>query len=293
MKYSQTTFHSAGLAQTRFVDLESERGGEPWRVFVHLPLGEAPAGGWPLLVMTDGNAMIATAVDALRVQSSYPAGTNVGPGVIAAIGYPTEDAYDPLRRSFDLSPPPGRSYPPFSEGGPQVLTGGATRFLDFVEGEALPFLDGLVPIDPSRRTLFGHSFGGLFALHALFSGCRAFSRFVAASPTIYWEDAGLLDSERRFVAASRNGELAIHLSAGEHEGATLAPFQYGRDDTEKRLSNARTARTLELTREMAERLSALPHARVSFEVYPGETHMTMLPIAVSRAVRTAFQVHVA
>ncbi|SFF52643.1 hypothetical protein SAMN05216566_1222 [Aureimonas phyllosphaerae] len=287
----QPMLHPAGLAQTRFVDLKSERDGEVWRVFIYVPLDEPPPGGWPLLVITDGNAMIATAVDALRVQSSYPASTNVGPGVIAAIGYPTGDAYDPLRRSFDLSPPPGRSYPPFVEGGAEVLTGGAHRFLQFLEGEALPFLDGVAPIDPTRRTLFGHSFGGLFALHTLFSGSEAFSRFVAASPTIYWEDAGLLDSERRFTALPRDRDLVLHLSAGEYEGGALAPFQYGREDTEKRLANALTARTLDLSREMAERLSALPRARVSYEVYPGETHMTMLPIAVSRAVRTAFQIH--
>jgi uncharacterized protein len=277
------------LWRTRSFDLGTSEAG-PWRVFVHRPAGEPPPEGWPLLVITDGNAMIATAVDALRVQSSYPMGTHVGPGVIAAIGYPTDDAYDPLRRSFDLSPPPGRSYPPFSEGGPAVRTGGAQRFLDVIEAEVLPFLGGLAPIDPARRTLFGHSFGGLFALHALFSGCQAFSRYVAASPTIYWEDGGLLESERRFAATPRDRDVVIHLSVGEYEGETLAPFQYGREDTETRLSGARTARTLQLTREMAARLSALPRTRVACEIYPGETHMTMLPIAVSRAVRTAFEI---
>ncbi|WP_061979051.1 alpha/beta hydrolase [Aureimonas sp. AU20] len=286
---TQSEGRSFSVPQTQFFDLGSSEA-EPWRVFVHVPPGEAPAGGWPLLVITDGNAMMATAVDALRVQSSYPMGTNVGPGVIAAIGYPTDDAYDPLRRSFDLSPPPGQSYPPFFEGGPQVLTGGSQRFLDFIEGEALPFLDGLARIDPARRTLFGHSFGGLFALHALFSGCEAFSRYVAASPTIYWEGAGLLDSERRFATEHREKDIVIHLSVGEYEGDALAPFQYGREDTEKRLSNARTARTLELTREMAARLSTLPRTRVCCEIYSGETHMTMLPIAVSRAIRMAFEI---
>lgn len=278
------------LPQTRTFDIGTTETGL-WRLFVHVPPGKPPAAGWPLLVMTDGNAMIATAIDALRAQASYPKGTNVEPGVIAAIGYPTDEAYDPLRRSFDLSPPPGRTYPPFVEGGPPVLTGGARPFLDLIEGEVLAVLDKIAPIDPARRTLFGHSFGGLFALYALFSGCTSFSRYVAASPTIYWEDGVLQESEARFAASDRDADVVIHLSAGEYEGATLAPFQYGREDTQTRLDHAGQARTLELSQEMAARLSALPRTRVLYETYAGETHMTMLPVAVSRAIRTAFEIH--
>lgn len=112
---------SAALPHTKWFDLPGPDDAL-WRLFLHVPTGEAPAGGWPLLAITDGNAMIATAVDALRVQSGYPKGTHVGPGVIAAIGYPVDEAYDPLRRSFDLSPPPGRTYPPFFADTPPVLS---------------------------------------------------------------------------------------------------------------------------------------------------------------------------
>ncbi|WP_244639345.1 alpha/beta hydrolase [Aureimonas endophytica] len=269
-------------------DLAARPSGETRRIFVHVPAETPPPEGWPLLVMTDGNAMIATAVDALRVQASYPGGTNVGPGVIAAIGYPVDAAYDPLRRSFDLSPPPGRHYPPFTPAGPPVRTGGADELLRFIEGDLLPFLERLVPIDAARRTLFGHSFGGLFALHALFSGAGLFSRYVAASPTIYWEDGGLLEAERRFGEEHDGSSVFVHLSSGEYEGETLAPFQYGRDDTEARLAKAKEAQTTRLAREMAGRLGALPGLAGRFETYPGETHMTVLPVAVARAVRVAF-----
>ncbi|WP_244493848.1 alpha/beta hydrolase [Aureimonas sp. AU4] len=270
-------------------DLRPQGAAEPWRVFVYVPPGTPPASGWPLLAITDGNAMIATAVDAVRVQGAYPDATNVEPGVVAAIGYPTEAAYDSLRRSFDLSPPPGRTYPPFTEGGPTVRTGGADGFRRFVETDVLDAVARLAPIDPARRTLFGHSFGGLFALHALFSGTGAFSRFVAASPTIYWEDGVLLDAEERFRTRSAREGTVVHLSAGEYEGDALAPFQYGREDTEKRRAAARSVRTLDLTRAMAARLAKLPGLRVECETYPGETHMTMLPVSVSRAVRVAFE----
>ena len=100
----------------------------------------------------------------MRVQACYPEGTDVEPGVIVAIGYPTDAPCDPFRRSWDLSPPPGRIYPPFHVGGPDVRTGGAGEFLQFVEDRLKPWLEARIPIDRGLQTLFGHWFGRLFAL---------------------------------------------------------------------------------------------------------------------------------
>ncbi|WP_152046010.1 alpha/beta hydrolase [Aureimonas psammosilenae] len=278
------------LPGTRAYDLPSAGNGETYRIFVHVPSTPAPKDGWPLLAIVDGNAMIGLAVETSRVQSRYPASTDVEPGVIVAVGYPTDEPYDPLRRSFDLSPPPGRTYPPFTEGGPVVRTGGAVAFQRFIEDEVLPFVDRLARIDPARRTLFGHSFGGLFALWVMFSGSAAFRRFVAASPTIYWEDGLLLDAERLYAPPGDDAPVIVHLSAGEHEGDALAPFQYGREDSQKRLEKAAEARTLRLAREMAARLDALPGVSSRFEVFGGETHMSVLAAATSRAVNVAFAI---
>ena len=101
-----------GHAGLRWFDIADRASGAVRRVFLWLPPGEMPEAGWPALFMTDGNAVIATAIDAMRAQAPYPSGTNLGQGALVAIGYPTEDAYDPFRRSWDLGPPPGATYPP-------------------------------------------------------------------------------------------------------------------------------------------------------------------------------------
>ncbi|WP_258585788.1 alpha/beta hydrolase [Mesorhizobium sp. AR02] len=176
---------SSGIAS------EQRAGGDPWRVFIHVPSGPAPEAGWPVLYMTDDNAVIGTAVDAMRAQAFYPLGTNVGWGVIVAIGYPVAGAYDPLRRSWDLGPPPGKTYPPFYEGTSEVRTGGAGDFLAFIEEELKPWVASRTRIDDKRQALYGHSFGGLFALYALFTRPLSFRTFIAASPAIYWEDRAI------------------------------------------------------------------------------------------------------
>lgn len=279
------------IADTTVHDLAPAHGGEPWRIFLHVPAKPAPETGWPVLYMTDGNAVIGTAVDAVRAQASYPTGTNVCEGVIVAIGYPVEGAYDPLRRSWDLGPPPGKTYPPFHDGTANVRTGGAAEFLAFIEDELKPWMASRASIDSGRQALYGHSFGGLFALYALFTRPFAFQTWIAASPSIYWEDRTIDRFLEGFEAAAPDGPMAdVILSAGEYETDRLAPFQIGAADEAKRREQQKVTRTAEFARAMAEHLDALPGVRAGFELHAGENHMSLLPVTVNRAVQAAFAV---
>lgn len=289
------TWCPASLPGTSVFDVlpSGDVGAQPYRIFVYTPPGKAPAAGWPVLYLVDGNAVFATAMDAVRAQGSYPKGTNVAHGLVVAIGYPTDDAYDPWRRSWDLSPPPGQSYPPFHEGGPDVRTGGGEAFLRFIEDALKPLLEARFPIDRGRQTLFGHSFGGLFALYALFRRRAAFRTWVAASPAIHWEDTVLARSRDALTIEDwRLFSGRVLLSAGEYETAELAPFQRHRDDTESRREHLAKIRTLELARDWAAEINALAGREdaATFESYAGENHMSVLPVAVNRAVQAAFAV---
>ncbi|NLS20193.1 alpha/beta hydrolase [Rhizobium sp. P40RR-XXII] len=283
---------SVALAGCTFADLKFENADQPHRIFLYRPSKPVPPEGWPVLYLTDGNACFATAVDALKVQASYPNGTNVGEGVVVAIGYPTDEPYDPLRRSWDLSPPPGRVYPPFFPDTPDVRTGGGEHFLALIENELKPWVEEQVPIDRSRQTLFGHSFGGLFVLYALLTKPAAFNRWISASPAIYWEDAAILSTESAFLDGLQDTlDIELHLSAGQYEGETLAPFHKGTPEEQKRLERAKETRTVQLAREMARRWAKLTSSTetVTFEEYAGENHMSVLPVALNRAVQIAFR----
>ncbi|NTF45840.1 alpha/beta hydrolase [Rhizobium rhizogenes] len=280
------------LAGATYVDLKFDNADQPHRILIYRPDKQPPPEGWPILYLTDGNACFATAVDALKVQSSYPNGTNVQEGVIVAIGYPTDGPYDPLRRSWDLSPPPGQVYPPFYPDTPDVRTGGGAGFLKLIEDELKPWIEQQLPIDRSRQTLFGHSFGGLFTLYALFAKPTAFNRWISASPSIYWENGNILAQEKEFLASlDAPLDIELHLSAGEYEGEKLAPFHKGTADEQKRQQGAKETRTIELAQEMAQRWAALAlfTGMVTFEEYAGENHMSLLPVALNRAVQIAFR----
>lgn len=273
------------IPETIGFDLASRAGGAPYRIFLRIPPGEPPAGGWPAIHLLDANAVIATTVEALRVQAAYPLGTGIRDAVVVGIGYPTEGAYDSVRRSWDYGPPPGQSYPPHSEGGPAVRTGGAETFLDFIEEELRPAIASRVPLDPARQAIFGHSFGGLFVLYALFRRPGAFRDWIAISPAIWWEEHNLL----RFAPEGRlpgTHRPRVLLGVGEYE-QNLAPFQRDAPDAEQRRRRLAEARTVDETRAMTRRLTEAG-CDATFVAFEGETHMSVLPVAINRTVRFAF-----
>lgn len=197
-----------GLAAAAAMLLAGPLGAEPWslprsdvqvvtapdghayRLLVAWPGGKAPAEGWPVLWMLDGEDNFAIATMTARRLARAGARSGVEPGVIVAV------ESGPLpRRVLDYTPPtPGYAIPAgFPAHG--METGGGDAFLDLVDAQLRPLVSARLPVDPFRQTLAGHSFGGLLALHAMFAG-RHYSRFVAVSPSLWFGEDMLKRRER-------------------------------------------------------------------------------------------------
>lgn len=270
---------ATSLPGTTQHDLDSASG-QPFRIFLHVPAGDPPPGGWPLIVVTDANAVMGLVVDTLRILAFLPREAGItSAAVVAGIGYRTEAPYQLARRSFDLTPPPGREIPA-TEGRPGARTGGAEETLDFIETVVKPLAAGAAPIDAGRHALLGHSFGGLFTLHALFTRPGAYRDYVAGSPAIWWEDSALLAAAARFIArADRPASRRLLMTVGEYEQA-LAPWH----DPAWR-PRMEMMRMVDQARDLAERLRPLPGLSVDFATLPGEGHMSAFPVAVQRGLR--------
>ncbi|MFC3216819.1 alpha/beta hydrolase [Comamonas sp. JC664] len=63
------------------------------------------------------------------------------------------------------------------------------------------------PVNLERQSLFGHSFGGLFALYALYERPQAFEAIVAASPSMEWNGQHILEEERVFRDKVQAGKV--------------------------------------------------------------------------------------
>lgn len=65
--------------------------------------------------------------------------------------------------------------------------GGADKFLDFIEKEVIPLVDKTYRTHPFR-VFAGHSYGGLFVVNALVTRPHLFNGYIAASPTLHFDN---------------------------------------------------------------------------------------------------------
>lgn len=192
-------------------DLQSVATGLRYRIFVSVPEGPAPAAGYPVIYVLDGNAAFPTLALMNRSVDRRSQRTGIGAAVVVGIGYASGEDFDVAGRARDYTPPAGAQVPSGQ--------GGAEQFLDFIEQELKPLIAASHPIDPARQAIFGHSFGGLLVLHALFTRPAAFSTFLAASPSIWWQEQFILGELP--ALAERSAALPalprVMISVGERE----------------------------------------------------------------------------
>ncbi|KAG6110333.1 hypothetical protein E4U13_005410 [Claviceps humidiphila] len=164
-----------------------------------------------ILYLVDGNAYFFTAVDVSR-RIDF---TNNTKTIVVGISYPpSEYVYDLYRRGPDLTPPSeDGQYEPiyYDNGEPQthLKWGEADNFLAAIQHDIMPFVEKslfghLFNGDKSiRRGLFGHSYGGLFSLNALYTKPMLFDAIIAASPTIWWNKDSIVNfQEKNFRAGA-------------------------------------------------------------------------------------------
>jgi pimeloyl-ACP methyl ester carboxylesterase len=97
-------------------------------------------------------------------------------------------------------------------------SGGASAFLDFFEKELFPFVESRYRTQP-YRAFSGHSFGGLFALNALFTRPGMFQSIVAVGPSLQWDDDLPLRQATAFFEShdALNATLVVFMANEEQD----------------------------------------------------------------------------
>ncbi|WP_323118067.1 alpha/beta hydrolase [Burkholderia alba] len=250
--------------------------GQRRRIFVALPPDPAPPGGHPVLYALDGNALFPLLAPLARQRAARPDDVRIAAPAVIGLGYATDDPYDMAARADDytLAPLPGASA---DAGGT-----GADRFLDFLEHDVQPWLARQFPVASQRQTLFGHSYGGLLTLYALFTRPHLFQRYVAASPSIWWGDRAILPLRDRFV--QQHTPLPIPASLLVTAGS-LEEGVPNRDPERARRQQAR--KQISSARDLVRSLQHVPDLQAQFRLLDGEDHGSVVPPSAALAVRAA------
>lgn len=182
--------------------LTSRDGRRRYRVQLGIPKKSIPGTTRAALYMLDGNAAIDTLTAA---DLEYLANRNAP--VLVAIGYDVSTRNDVVSRAYDYTPPVFQNGRQIAE--PTVrgrVGGGANLFLQLIEEEIKPLLQKRAS-SVEREYLWGHSYGGLFTLHVLFTKPESFAGYIAGDPSAWWHNGALIDEWDSFPRERAAGKL--------------------------------------------------------------------------------------
>lgn len=258
--------------------------GHDYRIFVWQP-EPSPRAPLPVLYLLDGNGMFPIAAAALALQSRRAERTGVAPSIIVGIGYSTSHWIDARRRTYDYTPPVAADRLAQRPGNREWdETGGAELFLDFIQHELAPAISNEFAIDPERTALFGHSFGGLFALYALLTRPALVRSTIAASPSIWFAPHDLRERLTSFAAPPMvRRRVLVTVGSLEQDGMSSD------NDADDYGSWIRRNRMVDNAREFSAELARIGDASldVSFRMFEDENHASVVPSAISLALRFA------
>jgi predicted alpha/beta superfamily hydrolase len=256
---------------------------------IWLPPGDPPATGFPTIYVLDGGQNFGLFTDLGDWLAARARHAGKDPALVVAVGYPRGD-YTLDKRIYDLTPTPAPGYrmPERPNGTPWPELGGGDAFLDMIETEVKPMIRADYAGDPARETLYGHSFGGMMALHALVTRPESYSAYVASSPSLWFNGGQVMDAVRGFLAQAASptaSPIRLLLSVGGDEQVMTGwdselpdPAAYAVWKLDNRMvDNARDLAAM-IQQDAAGRIA------LTFQVLPGEDHGSVRPISAYRAI---------
>jgi predicted alpha/beta superfamily hydrolase len=205
------------LANSHTHDFVAQSNGHPYRVWVSTPAKPVPGQVRPVVYVLDGNFSFASLTETTRMLAFSG---EIPPVIVAGIGY-QGDSDSMVRRNYELTPSADDEYTERAATMNRQLDprgfAGAPGFLRFLVEEVAPFVEETYGGDPADRTLFGYSLGGLFTVWALLQEPSSFRRYIAGSPSLWWDRRMMFEVERGRAEGPKSLPARVFLSAGESE----------------------------------------------------------------------------
>ncbi|MBR9754434.1 alpha/beta hydrolase [Cobetia sp. 4B] len=245
--------------------------GHDYLIQVALPQVAPPPGGYPVLLVLDGNRhldLFTAARDILGRRGFDKAPADLA---IVAVGYAGTDEQAEARRATVTTLRYKDFTPPLTSGTAPEGTGGGAQFLAYLTQSLPPELASRYPLDLKRPALVGHSLGGLFALHAQQQQPEAFGAIFAISPSLWWlQENDQANWPLRLACSEAVGPVLI--AAGGREQSP----QPQRNDPKRdrlRVQRAMIDNAQAYARQLGERC---PQIEVQWRRYAGEDHGSVM-----------------
>lgn len=231
---------------------------DSFSIFVNLPNGYNPQQKetYPVVYLLDANLYF----DILSTTINKYAEVGLAPLVIVVgIGYKDFPTMDSLRNRDDTYP---TAIPEYE----MTVSGGAAKFLSFINTELIPKIDKLYKTDTSKRVLMGHSLGGYFTVYTmlqdLLGKSNSFNTYIAASPSMHYNKYYLLNKLKEMVVQkNRRRKINTYITFGGEEDAESKTDSsiVQLDDLTNQLSNVFSAKQCDYINFKSDIFSNLDH----------------------------------
>lgn len=215
------------LPNTSVYELTSEKLHRTYPIYISVPRGyaksstdnspdkKAKSKKYPLVILNDGPYAFPVAAGALSMPMNMGVLEEV---ILVGIGFSKGD-HMMLSRIRDYSPSSDPQWQKFQPGQ-------APQYLDFIETELLPFIEARYNVDTKKRTLVGHSAGGLFASYVLLNRSDLFESYVILSPALFWNNKLIFNEENNYARKHRDLKARVYFATGSRETSSALPYHW-------------------------------------------------------------------
>ena len=274
---------------------------DEFRICIAYPLTKVPEGIKPSVIyVLDANTNFGLVSDIARsgeFQGRYACVVGIG---YRANSFPA-DIF--VKRSRDFTP---TSSPLFDNlggamvGAPhlKISTGGASQFLEFIQKELKPYIEDLFQLQRPDSTLIGMSLGGLFCIWTLLNQPESFQRYLACSPSLWWDNDVIFEYEKKWAKENEDLPARVFIAAGDeerHEKVT-SKLELLPAEIKPLLDSFRNADGRHMLAEHVESLidqltnRNYKNLHLSGKIFPDETHETVYPSALVRGLGAIFPI---
>ncbi len=202
-KERNTKSDSDSAERTNTIFLESKMLNETREIFTRIPPNYDPENQkYPVVYVLDGEwnfEYVASYLDYMFTHNIYPEMIVTG--------------VRNVNRNRDFVPRPDSFFED---------TGEAGTFLRFVKNEWIKETENSYTTS-DERLIIGHSFGGVFALHAFFSDPALFDAYIVLGASAWIAEGVLLEEARAYFANPTDADAFVYMAVGEGDGGPTVP----------------------------------------------------------------------
>ena len=248
------------LDQTHAKWVDSKIVGDRYLIQTFIPDQKTvPINSLPIVFVLDADMSFGLVYDIVRWLRW---GNEIPKVAVVGISYGTgqKDWWAKRSRDFSESKDATKSW------GEWPLAGGAANFKSFIQKELFPFLETEYNLKGDSKTIIGLSFGGLLCADLLFSEPELFDNYIILGPALLWNDKEIFKQESKYAENHSEINANVFTAIGKLD----------KDDIKKPWT------------EFVDQIKSRNYKGLTLYalVFEDETHLSMLPVSVTRGLKT-------